>query len=109
MNYDAESQFSYRPKSVIKSAALMGGFSMETPADNFYYGASIEMLARNLQIIGGGSAILETRLGPPFGACSATNCPPNGANTGATQLKHFNFGGFIGVTFNLTGFIQSLF
>jgi hypothetical protein len=109
--YDAESQFHYYAPWRWKfwsSLGPMGALSMESPTDNFYYGGSLDMFARNLQIVGGGSVIMETVVGGPKLICTATTglCPANG--TYATEVKQVSKGGFFGVTFNLTGFLSSL-
>jgi hypothetical protein len=57
---------------------------------------------RNLQLVYGISTVQETRL--------SGNITAVGYNqwTSLSTTKKFNRGGFIGVTFNITGFIQSL-
>jgi|GEM_PF-4946536 len=84
--------------------------SLSSPTSNFHIGFASEFLVRNLQVVYGVSAVEESRL-----AGTITYEPGNksmpGPGTQATALytsKKFNYGGFVGFTFNITGFIQSL-
>ncbi len=74
------------------------GISLTSPATNFYFGGSSEFpKLRNVQIVYGLSlyrvAILEA---------------PYSSNTVKTR-QALSLGPFIGLTFNITGFIQTLF
>jgi hypothetical protein len=75
------------------------GFSLTSPTTNFYLGASSELFYRNLQLVYGYSAAKVTALGP---------ASANGGPVISTEQK-FRQGGFVGLSFNITGFIQSLF
>jgi hypothetical protein len=84
--------------------------SLSSPTNNFHVGFASEFLVRNLQLVYGVSAVQESRL-----AGTITYEPGNlsmpGPGTQPTALftsKKFNYGGFVGFTFNITGFIQSL-
>lgn len=74
--------------------------SLSSPSSNFHIGAASEF-ARNLQLVYGVSAVDETRLGGKITTF-------NGSPTSLITAKKFNVGGFFGVTFNITGFIQTL-
>jgi hypothetical protein len=77
------------------------GFSLTSPASNFYFGGSSEFpFVRNLQVVYGFSAakvsVLET--------ASLQN-----SNTTPVTRQVFAKGGFAGLSFNILGFIQSVF
>jgi hypothetical protein len=73
-------------------------FSMTSPSTNFYFGGSSEFpKLRNVQITYGLALSRVGKLEPPYTSVTA--------NTDQV----FSKGGFVGLTFNITGFIQSLF
>jgi hypothetical protein len=83
------------------------GISLSNPTTNFYVGASNEVLLRNLQIFYGAS-FHNTALKLAPGATQALWGGTGAAPTAAT-VPGFQKGPFVGVTFNLSSFIQSLF
>jgi hypothetical protein len=73
-------------------------FSLSSPTTNFYFGGSSEFpKLRNVQLIYGLSLFRTSTLEPPYTS-----------NTAVTK-QSFSAGGFAGVTFNILGFIQTLF
>jgi hypothetical protein len=94
---DAERPF--KATDLIPAPTL--NISLSSPTTNFHVGASSELLMRNLQLVYGVSIVQESRLG-------GTVTPINGQTTGLFTTKKYNYGAFVGVTFNITGFIQSL-
>jgi hypothetical protein len=73
-------------------------FSMASPSTNFYFGGSSEFpKLRNVQITYGLALSRVGKLEKPY--------------TSSTPITDqvFSTGGFAGLTFNITGFIQSLF
>ena len=93
---DAERRF--HKSDLIPAPTL--AFSLSSPSTNFYFGGSSELFVRNLQLVYGFSIAKTGVLQPTANQLSAT--------TAATQ-QVFLKGGFVGVSFNITGFIQSLF
>jgi hypothetical protein len=86
----------WRKSDLIPGATL--AFSLSSPTTNFYFGASSEFpKLRNVQMTYGFSLVRGSVLEPPFTSSAAVTNP------------HFFKGGFVGLTFNITGFIQSLF
>jgi hypothetical protein len=75
------------------------GLSLTAPANNFYFGGSSEV-RRHVQLVYGFNMARVPKLAP------GTFAPATGA-TPATVQK-FAKGGFIGLTFNISGFIQGL-
>jgi hypothetical protein len=78
------------------------GFSLTSPGSNFYFGGSSELFKRNLQVMYGFSLAKVSALAP------AGTVQGSSATTPPTQ-QVFAKGAFVGVTFNISGFIQSLF
>jgi hypothetical protein len=72
------------------------GLSLSAPTKNFYFGGSSEFFVRNLQLTYGLSMVNTNVLGP------------TSMGIATTTKQKFVFGGFVGFTFNITGFIQSL-
>ena len=107
---DAES--AWKPSNLTPSITF--GLSLTSPSSNFYFGGSSEFL-RNIQVVYGlaidQQAQLATGLYQPMnpapGTCQA-NCSTSNATPPATT-QSFKIGGFIGISYNITGFIQSLF
>ena len=83
------------------------GISLANPTTNFYVGASSEALVRNLEVFYGVS-FHNTALRLAPGSSQPLWGGVGTAPTAATA-SGFQKGPFIGVTFNLSGFIQSLF
>jgi len=83
------------------------GISLANPTTNFYLGASNEALVRNFEAFYG-VAFHNTSLSLAPGS---TQPLWGGAGAAPTPLtvSGFQKGPFIGVTFNLSGFVQSLF
>lgn len=100
LNFDAESP--WVPRSAGKSFALLGGISLQSPTDNLYLGGSIELFARNFQVIGGGSFLHETHIEGGTGTCNST------ISSGTAECTKVNKGAFVGATFNVSGFLQSI-
>jgi hypothetical protein len=78
---------------------LTFGISLSNPTTNFYFGGSSELFIRNLQLVYGLSVNRVMALDPASLQTSAM--------TPATR-QTFAKGGFVGLSFNITGFIQSL-
>jgi hypothetical protein len=92
---DAERQF--RTKDLIPGATI--GFSLTSPSSNFYFGGSSELFIRNLQVVYGVAALKITELGPLT----------SGMSTSTSTVQNFKIRPFVGVSFNITGFLQSIF
>jgi hypothetical protein len=75
--------------------------SLSSPTSNFHTGFSSEFLIRNLQIVYGASFVQQSRLGLPITSVGAQM-------TSIYTTKKFTTGGFVGFTFNISGFIQAL-
>jgi hypothetical protein len=75
------------------------GFSLASPTKNFYFGFSSELFVRNLQLMYGFSLAQGSELQPITYQTSNT--------TPVTRQVLFK-GGFIGLSFNISGFISSL-
>jgi hypothetical protein len=94
--------------------ALTFGLSLSAPASNFYFGLSSEF-RRNVQVVYGFTAAQQAKLAPGLyqptnpapGTCRA-NCSTSNATPPPT-IETFKPGGFVGISYNITGFIQSLF
>jgi hypothetical protein len=107
---DAESN--WKPSNL--TPAVTFGLSLTSPASNFYFGGSSEFV-RNVQVVYGFTIAQQAQLAPglyqptnpPAGSCQA-NCSTSNATPPAT-VQNFKLGGFIGISYNITGFIQSLF
>jgi hypothetical protein len=90
---------------------LIPGFSvalsLANPTTNFYVGGSNEMFVRNVQVFYGvafrniATGLAPASNQPSFGG---TGTPP-----AVATVSGFQKGFFIGMTYNLSGFIQSLF
>jgi hypothetical protein len=83
------------------------GISLSNPTTNFYVGGSNELLVRNFQIFYGlalhniGTGLAPGPSQPVWGGTGSAPAP--------ATVSGFQKGGFVGGTFNLSGFIQSLF
>jgi hypothetical protein len=81
--------------------AVTFGLSLASPASNFYVGLSSEV-RRNVQIVYGFTAASTGKLAAGSGPSTTNTTPP-----GTVQV--FRPGAFIGVSYNISGFLQSLF
>jgi hypothetical protein len=90
----------WRTKDLKPGVSL--GFSLTSPASNFYFGGSSEFFLRNLQIVYGFSLAKTSTLSPPGTVQASTVTTP-------PTYQTFSKGGFVGLSFNVSGFIQSLF
>lgn len=88
----------WHPKDLVPGITI--GFSLTSPTTNFYFGGSSELFIRNLQVVYGLSLYREATLYPSTQAVVGTSP--------ATSRQTFFEGGFAGLSFNITGFIQSL-
>ena len=106
---DAENPLNYRRKSwwrdVLPGPSV--GFSLANPTTDFYLGGSTEFPVRNMQIfLGVAFHSIPTKLAAPANQVlwGGTGTVPTIATVSALQ-KGFVFG----TTFNLSGFVQTLF
>jgi hypothetical protein len=88
----------WRIEDLIPGLTL--GISLASPSTNFYFGGSSELFVRNLQLVYGFSLNRVSALDPASLQLSATT-----AATHQVLAK----GVFVGLSFNITGFIQTLF
>jgi hypothetical protein len=95
---DAERPF--RVKEIFKIPGITFGLSLASPTTNFYFGGSTEVL-RNIQCVYGFNVSNISKLAVPSGTV--------GVGSTAPTVQSFSKGGFIGFTFNISGFIQGLF
>jgi hypothetical protein len=80
------------------------GFSLASPASSFYLGGSVEIL-RNFQLVAGYNWAKESEL-----PSSSTSQGSQQTNAGTPiTIQKFSSAPFAGLTFNISGFIQSLF
>jgi len=91
---DAERE--WRPKDLIPGLSF--GLSLANPTSNFYAGGSSEFFLRNVQLVYGVSLTKVSDL--------ASQNPLN-ATTAATKSR-FTARWFVGLTFNISGFVQGL-
>jgi hypothetical protein len=87
----------WQPKDLYPGVSF--GLSLSSPSSNFYFGGSSEIL-RNLQLVYGFNVAKVTKL--------AEGTVPTSSTSPAT-VQRYAKGGYIGLTFNLSGFIQGLF
>jgi hypothetical protein len=99
----------WTPGDLVPSPSFY--FSLTSPTSNYHVGFASEAFYRNLQLIYGASIVQNTRVaGAP--AMTSAN-PPAPIMVGnlvaySQTKKVFNAGAFFGITFNITGFIQTL-
>jgi len=92
--FDAERP--WHASDLVPGASL--AFSLSSPTTNFYFGGSSEFpKLRNVQITYGFALVRGSVLEPPYTSSTAN-----------TKTYYFK-GGYVGLTFNILGFIQSLF
>lgn len=94
---DAERKWTWSVRDLTPGPTI--AFSLTNPSTNFYFGGSSAIFNRNIQVLYGVSFARVNVLAPADLQLSGT--------TAATR-QQFAKGGFIGVTFNILGFIQSL-
>lgn len=102
---DAERQWGHTVRDFIPGLSL--GASLSNPTGNFYVGGSNEVFVRNIQAFYG---LAFQKVARGLGA--ATSQPTFGGLGTApavTTVQGFQKGFFVGVTYNLSGFIQTLF
>jgi hypothetical protein len=92
---DAERPF--QKKDLIPGITL--GFSLTSPSTNFYFGGSSELFIRNIQAVYGLALNRVNTLDPSMQPVAMSQPTTRGI---------FAKGGFVGLSFNITGFIQSL-
>jgi hypothetical protein len=92
---DAERR--YQKSDFIPEPTL--GFSLASPTTNFYVGFSSELFVRNLQLTYGLSLARTSILQPASYQTSGTS---------PVTQQAFLKGAFVGISFNITGFISSL-
>jgi hypothetical protein len=91
--FDAERP--WHKSDLIPGATL--AISLTSPSSNFYFGGSSEFpKLKNVQITYGFALVRGSVLEPPY------------LSNTAVSKTHFFKGGFLGITFNIIGFIQSL-
>ncbi len=88
----------------LRIPGLTVGVSLASPTSNFYVGGTSE-LVRNVELVYGGMIAKITELAP--GANGMTVTVSQGTPSAPTE-QHFATGLFVGLTFNVTGFIQGL-
>jgi hypothetical protein len=89
----------------IHELGLTLGLSMASPTSNFYFGPSLEPF-RGVQLVGGLSITKVPMLAPPTTA-GFTCTPPCTGGTPPT-VQNFKPGGYVGVSFDIKAFIQSI-
>jgi hypothetical protein len=102
---DAERQWRMtNPRDWIPGLSF--GASLSNPTSNFYVGGSNEIAVRNIQLVYGFSwqkmatGLANPGTQPPFGGV--------GAAPAVATVQGFHRGFFVGMTYNLSSFFQSL-
>jgi hypothetical protein len=95
-----DAERSFKPSDLLPAPTF--DISMVSPTSNYHVGFSSEFLMRNLQLVYGASFVQETRLAQPIANF-------NGQPISLSTSKKEHYGGFVGFSFNITGFVQSLF
>jgi len=102
---DAETQWRWN-KGKDWIPGLTVGFSLANPTSNFYIGGSNEILIRNIQLVYGiGFQHVPIALGA---ASSQPIWGGVGAAPTVSVIQGFTRSFFVGLTFNLSSFVQSL-
>jgi hypothetical protein len=91
-------------KSDLLDPAFSLGLSLASPTSNFYLGFS-EEIQRNVQLTAG----VMTAKTPHLATIDQLNAPPSGMATSPATVSRFTTGWYVGISFNVLGFIQSLF
>jgi hypothetical protein len=102
---DAERQWGHTIRDFVPGFSL--GASLSSPTNNFYVGGSNEIFVRNIQAFYG---LAFQKVAKGLGA--PTSQPAYGGvgtAPSASTAQGFQRGFFVGVTYNLSGFFQTLF
>lgn len=83
--------------------AFVFGVSFKSPTSNFYLGYSIEPI-RNIAFVIGVNAAKVSRL-----SSDVYDSGPSATHTSPPTREEFKFGGFVGITFNFSTFLQQSF
>jgi hypothetical protein len=98
---DAESPYNFK-RDFLRWPGITFGLSLSSPANNYYVGGSSEFPTRNVQLVYGAIFAKVSVLAPPGAQAAGTvGGTPNTVQT-------FKTGWFVGFTYNISGFIQSL-
>ena len=97
---DAESKFSF---SDLAHPGVSLGISLASPSSNYYLGLSHEIV-RNVQLVEGFTVAKTTHLAPQ----TAFNSPPTASAAVPATVQRFDHGWYVGLSFNILGFIQSI-
>ncbi len=95
--FPMDAERDWRPHDLIPGLSL--GFSLANPTTHFYVGGSSEFFLRNVQLAYGASITQVSEL---------TSTVPLNATTAATRQRYTGRW-FVGLTFNVSGFVQGLF
>ncbi len=95
--FPMDAERDWRPHDLIPGLSV--GFSLANPTTHFYVGGSSEFFLRNVQLAYGASITQVSEL---------TSTVPLNATTAATRQR-FTGRWFVGLTFNVSGFVQGLF
>jgi len=101
--FDAEVRCSYKCLWTTPPGLSLG-LSLVNPSSSFYAGVSLE-LVRNVQIVVGENWSKQAIL-PPSGTTQPTSAITAGA---PITVQRYTSATFVGLTFNISGFIQGLF
>lgn len=88
----------WHPRDLIPGITF--GLSLSSPASNFYFGGSSE-IRRNVQVVYGFNIARISKLAPAGTVSTSTSTP--------ATVQYWGKGAFIGITYNISSFIQSLF
>ncbi len=100
--FDAERPYRL---SDLKHVGASFGLSLASPASNFYIGASAEV-RRNIQLVMGFNIAKISKLSV---SGAETTVHVTGSAPSPPTAQYFARGGFVGLTFNVSGFLQGLF
>jgi hypothetical protein len=98
---DAERSWSWKD---LGYPGVSLGFSMSSPTSNYYLGIS-EEIQRNVQLTAG----LTYAKTPRLESIDTFSPPPSAMSTAPPTVQRFTGSWYVGVSFNILGFIQSLF
>jgi hypothetical protein len=90
----------YRIEDMIPGLSL--GISLSSPSSNFYVGFSSE-IRRNVQLVYGFTAAKRA-----YAVSSAYNAPVSASSASPATVQKFDKSFYVGLSFNILGFIQSL-
>jgi hypothetical protein len=101
-----DTERSYQWNDDWKHPGISFGLSMTNPSSNFYFGLMEEFPGvRNLEIVGGFTVAKTAHLAP----ANTFQAPPSAQNSTPPTVQKFSTGGYIGLSFNVSGFLTSLF